>query len=487
MAAYLLRGYIPPTRRGAPHSNIGTSFYVAKNHLRRPTPPPTVNKTASPATGFSRNRLPYVLIFFGVGCYLIGRYFWVDPTVPTTRAIGFTAGIMLFASILMVYSRTLFFFIGLAILGAFLNGESGFALSGLGAFLWVLGGLIAFLVTLSYYARYIAPPLNRHQNETTWLGFVLLMQHALREWRVELRPIRHVPRNIPPSFTAVKAGEIPTHQAYAIFRGQKFLRAVGPGYVLLQRRLRIQAIVDVRTQSRMQKFQATTRDGIPVDTSVRVGFHVFRSQQEAEAATGAVPEPAANADERRPFPYWSRAIMKLQYGIAVHQEKHEVTVHPYTQVLPRAVIYATEFISEKKLDELLDMDAEELALTKVSKAVQAKLQAYFVERGLKIASVKVTPLILPEKVQEARLNAWRGSWKRPVDERLLGMGIRPLSKEMAEDQIEVIKDLMSNFELLSDVGQDLPMRNEIMARVQAVITDAATEGLIESLLPPAKK
>jgi hypothetical protein len=261
---------------------------------------------------------------------------------------------------------------------------------------------------------------------------------------------------------------------------------------MIQRRDRIQAVVDVRTQSRIQKFQATTRDGIPVDTSIRVSFHVFRTRQEVIDAGGRAPEanqslPADLVDERIAFPYYSLNIRKLQYGIAVQQDDNEITVHPYTQVLPRAVIYATELISEKKLDDLLNMDAEVLALTAIGTELHKKLQAYFIERGLKIASVKIMPLILPEKVQEARLNAWRGSWKRPVDERFLGMGIRPLSPEMAADQIDVIKELMNNLETLNTVGEDLPMRDEIMARVRAVITDAATEGLIESLLPPVKK
>ncbi len=419
---------------------------------------------------------------------MLGRYFWANPDISTPVAIGQTAVIMLTATLAMLFSRTLFFVIGLTVLGALLYGESGFALGFLGSLLWFLGGASAFLVTMSYYARYIAPPFNRDRNRTTWLGFLLLMQHALREWYIEFRPIRHVAPNVPASFTAVKAGEVPTHQAYAIYKGQRFKGTIGPGYSLIQRRDRIQAIVDVRTQSRMQKFQATTRDGIPVDTSIRVGFHVFRNRQEAEAASGTVvEEPQTDDNERRAFPYWSRAIVKLQYGIAVHQDKREVTVHPYTQVLPRAVIYATEFIAEKKLDDLLNVDADTPPLVEIGNHIQKKLQAYFVERGLKIASVRVMPLILPEKVQEARLNAWRASWKKPVDERFIGMGIRPLSPEMAADQIEVIKDLMNNLETLNTVGEDLPMRDEIMARVRAVITDAATEGVIESLLPPAKK
>lgn len=157
------------------------------------------------------------------------------------------------------------------------------------------------------------------------------------------------------------------------------------------------------------------------------------------------------------------------------------------QVLPRAVIYATELISERTLDDLLDMDVEVLALTAISNRIQSRLQTYFVDRGLRIASVKILPLSLPEEVKEARLKAWQGSWKKPVDERFMGMGIRPLSAEMAADQIGVIKDLMNNLETLNEVGEDLPMREEIMRRVRAVITDAATEGLIESLLPAPKK
>ncbi len=431
--------------------------------------------------------MPYVVTFFVIGSYLLGRNFLANPAITTPVAIGQTLAIMLVASLAMLFSRTLLFLIGLAMLGALLNGQSGFALGSLGAVLWLLGGSVAFLVTLSYYARFIAPPLNSDQNRTTWLGFLLLIQHALREWYIELRPIRHVPPNVPQSFNAVKAGEIPTHQAYAIYQGQNFHAAAGPGYTMLQRKDRIQAIVDVRTQSRAEKFSATTRDGIPIETTVRVNFHVFRSQQEAEAASGAVPVEPSDEEDRRAFPYWSVAIGKVQYGIAVQQLHKEVTVHPFTQVLPRAIIYATELFSEKKLDDLLDLDVETPALTIITEQIHLRLQAYFVERGLKIASVTLLPLILPDKVQEARLNAWRGSWKRPLDERGLGTGIRPLSPEMAADQIEVIQELMNNLETLNEMGENLPMRDEIMARVRAVITDAATEGLIESLLPPAKK
>ena len=515
------------------------------------------------------------------GSFLIGRFFLRVSTVSTVNAIASTLGLILLICFGMAISRTFFFVVGLTVLGALLYDSTGVAVLGAnGAILWLLGGVVAFIVTCSYFARHIAPPFNQDRNTTSFLGLRLLLRHAIREFRVERKPVKHVAPNIPKSFRTVKAGEIPTHEAYAIYNGSKFVRAEGPGYVMLQRKDRIQAVFDVRPYSRTSHFSATTRDGIPVETSVSVNFHVFRSRQEANEASGNAPlDTSSSVDDGIAYPYAKGAIHRLMFANTVQSGGDETTVHPYTQVAPRGMLYVSEHISRRTLKQLLDRtdsrvrdssrmrdvlisrsqerepllldtlnrllirsndtedrfvrvlerlragtaDRSHLSirtveqllerypllgrtlnqlfdrhyfsdqldsrnpLDEIAKIVQQQLQAYFLERGIKIKSVRIAELELPEKVQESRIELWRKSWNKPVDEKGLGSGFKPISADAAASRLEVVNQLIGSLDTLRKAGEDTPIYREIMERVEKVIADAATEGLIDSLLPPPPK
>ena len=396
----------------------------------------------------------------------------VSPEVGLFTAISRALIIVLPFSLLVVFSRTATFIGSLALIGWLLNDSNGIQLNALGAILWMLGGIMAFVMSLSYYSRFIAPPFNEEINSTSFLAFRLLLQTALKEFEYNPRPIRHIPGNIAQSFNTIRAGLIPRDKVYAVYQGRKFRYGVGPGYWLLQPKERIVTMYNTIPQKRSIKVEVTTRDGIKSNTTVGIGFRIR--------------PPVTNPEPRLHYPYAKRAIRELQYANTVTIDGAEQTIHPFDQVMPRAEIFVAEEISRLTLDEILRVNEPGAnMLGEIGNRVKEKMNSFFAKKGVQIDSCSLSGLDLDPSIQRARLEAWKGGWKRPLNDRKVGSKLNRVSPEAARQQFEVIQDLMDNLKTYYEAGgeYDVPMRDEIMARVEAVVTEAATEGLIKALIP----
>ena len=424
--------------------------------------------------GTSRMRLLGIGLFIFLGLVLLVRWFSAEPQTTLLTAIARSLIILLPLAFLMLLSRPFFFCITLGFFGAILLNANGFPLSYAGSILWLLGGTAAFLLTLSYLARYIAPPLNLDINRTSYLGFVLLLQRAFRGIFLRRNEDEHAAKNIPRSFETLKAGEVPYYHSYAVYRGLRYTSSLKPGFALLNNADRIQAAFDLRPQIRQESLRVSTRDGIALDTKLRVEFLVRRPNREVQT--------------RLPYPFDESAIHDLMNANTVEVVEREHTIHPYDQVSRRGIAFVTEAIAERTLDDLLQVNTSEgQPLEAVVEEVQERLASHFKGKGLQIRSVSLAPLQLPKEVQQTQLAAWTKSWKDPIANKKLGKGIGRITPEQASAQLQVIEDLMDNLDTFADAETDIAIRDDILAQVRSVITDAAAEGLLQTLIPEPKE
>ena len=421
---------------------------------------------------FSQARLIAVGLFVVLGIGLLTRLLLVQTDATPLIAFGQATLVVLPLAFLMLLSQILFFMISLGFMGAVLFDASGFPLAYFGIVLWTMGGVAAFLLTLSYLARFIAPPLNIDINRTSYLGFVLLIQEAA-SGLIQRSASEHPAPNIPQSFVHLNAGLVPDHQAYALYQGQSYSNAAGPGYTLLSNRNQIVSVFDLRPQMRQQLVKVATRDGIQIETKLRVEF--------------SVAPPTDGRTTRLPYPFRRSAIRELVYGSTVYRDESEQTLHPYAQVLERAVVFLTYEISRRSLDDLLQINtAGAQPMDEVFSKVHAQLEQFAGKKGLQIRGIELAPLQLPQAVQDVRLAAWKKSWKEPIDNRGLGKSIGRISPEQARAQLQVVEDLLENLNTFADADSDMVIRDEIIEQVRDVITDAAAEGLLKALIPDPK-
>ena len=422
------------------------------------------------------------LIFAGGGMILGILVFQLSlRSLPIMMIAILQAFLVVFVAALpLTWSRITAIMTFLALTGASLIDASGEMLLWRGAFLWFFGGMSALLLTLSMSARYIAPPFNQERNKTSFLSFRLLLRSLFSELKSRYRPIRHSPR-VARSFSTIKAGDVPSHQAYAVYRGPRYYAAIGPGYTLLNGRVRINEVYDVRPHRYVSPIKAATRDGIAIESEIYVTFSVQR--------------PAGPPDSHFPFRYRRAAIGRLKPTMVTQADGTEYAIHPYQQVAPRGAMITVEEISRRTLNQLMQLPAENdetgSSLITVETLVKEKLNIFFKDRGLSIEAVEILPFKLPDNVLDARLGEWKGKWKKLAGERWMGRGVRKVSPAVAEAQLSVIKDLLDSLQVYKEVGNtqlspDLPGYDQIMEQIEQVILDATAEGVMRAMFPEGK-
>ena len=175
-----------------------------------------------------------------------------------------------------------------------------------GSYLWLAAYVLSFFIFLLYLLQFTLP--------LSWFdsvkeGFTLILGPTFFYVSKVTRKLIRRPfaeaadeallRELPASFEHYRAGILPSYQALALAKGPKYERAVGPGYVRLERGESVTQIIDLRAQSRSMPVKAMTRDGIPLETSVNLIFQV-------EMKT---PSPVTTL----PYPYDSEAIFGVYY------------------------------------------------------------------------------------------------------------------------------------------------------------------------------
>lgn len=284
-----------------------------------------------------------------------------------------------------------------------------------------------------------------------------------------------------PSFKLIGAGFLFSHQVAAITRGNSYVRAAGPGLIILGQGETIAQIFDLRPQARRMNVSAITRDGIPVDTSVTVTFQVRRP----------APQRRPRSVERDdiPYPYDRDAIFDLTYTSTMGDDaKLEWT----EQVCPQAATLLVTEIGKYTLDDLLLSAAAE-PMGEIRDRIRTALleqqgdeHLQTLSRGIDILGVGVGPLELPEDITKKRLTTWQVEWENRITQQTIGGEIearRLYAQAMARAQAENVEKLLVSIETMRRQG-GMDLHQVIMLRLVEMV-EANSHSL--TVIPPAAR
>lgn len=346
----------------------------------------------------------------------------------------------------------------LGLIGWLLHDTRGVPYGWVGGVVWAGALLLTFLLGVAFLSRRLLPV----QGNLGWSeGFRLLWRNYFLNAAQFLAGRRHEPLvstikkkpktpMLSPSFSLLGAGFLFSHEAAAITRGNSYQRADGPGLVFLLPGESIAQIFDLRTQSRKMPVSATTRDGIPVETSVSVSFRV-RRLREGER------RPRSIETDTIPYRYDRDAIFDLNYAASVAGDDERL---PWTeQVCPQAATLLVGEIGRYTLDELL-VSAGAEPMGKIKENIKTALLAQqdsdegqVLSKGIEILSVGVGGLELHEDVVTdvvtKRLATWQVTWQNKVTNEVVGADIevtRQYHQARAQAFEENVENLLQLFE-----------------------------------------
>jgi hypothetical protein len=215
----------------------------------------------------------------------------------------------------------------------------------------------------------------------------------------------------------------------------RFTRAVGPGLAFTAPGERVAEAIDVRRQVRSLQGQrpgpgdpvdatsamALTRDGIPISADLSVTFMLDPGHN--------LPPREGRSAQLPPYEVNLQAAERAAYGHAYGDGDHEDL--PWTELPLRLVVDLwREEVKRHRLDDLLD-DSSGLPspVHRLQESLQARLapvpspatdrsaapqptreQQVLAARGIRVLSVSLGNLYLPERVQEQRMERWRDAW-----------------------------------------------------------------------------
>ena len=380
----------------------------------------------------------------------------------------------------------------LAAVGALLHDYREVEYRGVGALLWGGAVLITFVLGTVHLSRRVLPL----QNNLGWAeGFRLLWRSYLMGVNELLAGRRHEPLHttttpkskkpsvatLSPSFRLLGAGFLFSHEAAAITRGNSFVRADGPGLVFLNPGETIAQVFDLRMQSRKQEVEATTRDGIPVKTSVSVSFHVRRLPPGER-------RPRSVETDTIPYPFDRQALFDLTYAGSVAGEEGRLSWAD--QICPQAATLLVGEIGRFTLDQLLESAAAEpmgeikANIKRGLEALQASEDGPTLPKGVTIASVGVGGLELPDEVVIQRLATWQVEWQsRATSDRAAGAieTQRLVNQARARAVADSIDSLLSSIEAVQVQGQGGQLHEVVLQQLTKSLETILTKQVLADL------
>ena len=388
--------------------------------------------------------------------------------------------------------------LGILLLAALLLGAVGSLLhdyrevgyEATGALIWGGAVLITFLLGTAHLSRRVLPL----QSNLGWAeGFRLLWRSYLMGVNRLLEGRPREPLSAPskskkpaagalsPSFQLLGAGFLFSHEAAAITRGNSFVRADGPGLVFLQPGETIAQIFDLRTQTRKQSVSATTRDGIPVETSVSVTFHVRRLPPGER-------RPRSVETDAIPYPYDRQALFDLTYAGSVAGDADRLSWAD--QICPQAATLLVGEIGRFSLDQLLvNGGVEPLGEIKANikrglEAQQTSDDGPTLPKGVTIAAVGVGGLKLPDEVVIKRLETWQVEWLGRATRNLADGDLttqRLVNRARARAVVDSLDGLLGSIEAAQAQGQGGQLHEVILSQLTQTLEAMLTNQPLSEL------
>ncbi len=223
----------------------------------------------------------------------------------------------------------------------------------------------------------------------------------------------------------------------------RFTRAVGPGIIFTAPGERVAEAIDVRRQVRSLQGQrpspgdpagpastvALTRDGVAIAADLSVTFMLDPGH--------TLPPREGRSAQLPPYEVNLQAAERAAYGHAYGDGDHEDL--PWAELPLRLAIEVwRDEVKRHRLDELLDdRSGDPSPVRRLQDGIQARMvpvpsspsehaaaphptkeHQILAARGIRVLSVSLGNLLLPERVQEGRMQRWRDALGARSESRL---------------------------------------------------------------------
>lgn len=288
--------------------------------------------------------------------------------------------------------------IPMGVAGSLWRDIQGNWLAEVGTAFWLVGGGLTTFLILRRSAVYILPLIS----PSSELDNLRLLVRFLGRDIQPSPPFTVRPEKLPTSLKTLGLTFLPSHQALAVRVG-KDLRGSGPGLVWLPPRAVVLSLFDLRVhEQHAEDIKATTRDGIPVQTSLTLTFCIRRAEH---------PEHSPY-----PFPYDEHAIAEAYYATTIGEANQEHLW--YARVRPQAIAHLVDALSRHTLNELYALNQrQQEPLRDIGQNIRVMLEDEFLHQGVEILSVTIGRLLLPLSVLDRRLGQWKEAWNTAIKDR----------------------------------------------------------------------
>lgn len=278
--------------------------------------------------------------------------------------------------------------------------------------------------------------------------------------------------------------------AVVLERGRSYSRAAGPGIVFTAYNERLASTFDLRKQSRSQETSALTKDGIELKTSVSVTFALDPGDQVSPRETVDERDFLGQARITPAFPFNADSAFKAYYGFAVNDKQEVVRWFDLPAIV--ATEYFRDLISKHNLDDLFkprDLQAIPLLALQTRLTDLVQKAQLLKDRGIKIDSVSVGALELPEEVNRQRLRAWAARWQKEAlsalakadveTERIKETARAEAQSEMLDHFREYVRQAFAGGQVEGDAAKR-QIAQKFVGALNRVASDPVTRTLISS-------
>jgi regulator of protease activity HflC (stomatin/prohibitin superfamily) len=365
----------------------------------------------------------------------------------------------------------------LAAIGFLLKDFYGIRYGFVGSYIWFLAFLITFSLGLFYFAQFLLP---LRWQDSWYEGLRLTINYNFPSLLAALRgkvyrkqmpaAFGDVAGELSPGFNRHRAGITSSHEALALKMGPVFTRSAGPGYVNLNTREMVAQVVDVRRHLRTLPVQATTRDGIPLDTTVTVLFQVRQEED--------------SADSDLLFPYDPGAIFEVNYldsistGDSANSWSERIARHASSVLIAQLSRYA--------LDELYAQDPIGTSpVEEIKELVTKSLEEEFNPNGIDIILTSVGNYQLPEEIIDQQFENWRAEWDKRIRVEAATSNAeaqKSIKLARARAQIEIIERITEKIEDMQKNGTD-DLAEIVALRMIEAVENAVSDNAVQAIVP----
>jgi regulator of protease activity HflC (stomatin/prohibitin superfamily) len=229
-------------------------------------------------------------------------------------------------------------------------------------------------------------------------------------------------------------------------------------------------VVDVRRHLRTLPVQATTRDGIPLDTTVTVLFQVRQEED--------------SADSDLLFPYDPGAIFEVNYldsistGDSANSWSERIARHASSVLIAQLSRYA--------LDELYAQDPIGTSpVEEIKELVTKSLEEEFNPNGIDIILTSVGNYQLPEEIIDQQFENWRAEWDKRIRVEAATSNAeaqKSIKLARARAQIEIIERITEKIEDMQKNGTD-DLAEIVALRMIEAVENAVSDNAVQAIVP----